>query len=51
MAKLAALEPKPQVNLTRYHGVFAQNSKHAINVTPAKGEAKDKKSAELPVSE
>jgi hypothetical protein len=36
MAKLAALEPKPRVNLTRYHGVLASNSKHPINVTPAK---------------
>jgi hypothetical protein len=24
MAKLAALEPKPRVNLTRYHGVLAE---------------------------
>lgn len=27
MARLAALVPKPRVNLTRYHGVFAPNSK------------------------
>lgn len=59
MAKLAALEPKPRVNLTRYHGVFAPNSKHRINVTPAKRgkgsakklKAKNKKNAELLVSE
>ncbi len=25
IAKLAALVPKPRVNLTRYHGVFAPN--------------------------
>jgi ribosomal protein S27E len=36
MAKLAALVPKPRVNLTRYHGVLAPNSKHRIYVTPAK---------------
>ena len=36
IAKLAALVPKPRVNLTRYHGVLAPNSKHRINVTPAK---------------
>ena len=36
MAKLAALVPKPRVNLTRFHGVFAPNSKHRIQVTPAK---------------
>jgi len=36
MARLAALVPKPRVNLTRFHGVFAPNSKHRIHVTPAK---------------
>jgi hypothetical protein len=36
IAKLAALVPKPRVNLTRFHGVFAPNSKHRIDVTPAK---------------
>jgi len=35
-SKLAALVPKPRVNLTRYHGVFAPNSKHRVQVTPAK---------------
>ena len=33
---LAALVPKPRVNLTRFHGVFAPNSKHRALVTPAK---------------
>jgi len=28
--------PRPRVNLTRFHGVAAPNSKHQINVTPAK---------------
>jgi hypothetical protein len=36
LAKLAALVPKPRVNLTRFHGVFAPNSKHRVQVTPAK---------------
>ncbi len=36
MAKLTTLVPKPRVNLMRYHGVLALNSKHRINVTPAK---------------
>jgi len=36
VARLAALVPKPRVNLTRFHGVFAPNSKHRIHVTPAK---------------
>lgn len=36
IAKLAALVPKPRVNLTRFHGVFAPNSKHRSHVTPAR---------------
>jgi hypothetical protein len=28
--------PKPRVNLTRYHGVFAPNSKYRALVTLAK---------------
>lgn len=32
IAKLAALVPKPRVNLTRFHGVFAPNSKHLVDV-------------------
>ena len=36
IAKLAAVVPKPRVNPTRFHGVFAPNSKHRIQVTPAK---------------
>ncbi len=36
LARLAALVPKPRVNLTRFHGVFAPNSKHRIKITPAK---------------
>ncbi len=33
---LAALVPKPRVNLIRFHGVFAPNSKYRAWVTPAK---------------
>ena len=36
IAKLAALIPKPRVNLTRFHGIFAPNSKHRAWVTPAR---------------
>jgi hypothetical protein len=36
IARLAALVPKPRVNLTRFHGVFAPKSKHRALVTPAK---------------
>ena len=35
MARLAALVPKPRVNLTRYHGVFAPNSAHRAQITPS----------------
>jgi hypothetical protein len=36
ISKLAALVPKPRVNLTRFHGVFAPISKHRGRVTPGK---------------
>jgi hypothetical protein len=36
IAKLAALVPKPRGNLTRFHGVFAPNSKHRCHVTSAR---------------
>jgi hypothetical protein len=41
IAKLAALIPKPGVNLTRFRGVFVgvphqPNSKYRLNVTPAR---------------
>jgi hypothetical protein len=45
ISKLASLVPKPKVNLTRFHGVFAPNSKNRIIVTPAKrGKAEHKAS-------
>lgn len=39
IARLAALVPKPRVNLTRFHGVFAPNSDLRSKVTPG-GRAK-----------
>jgi len=36
MARLTVLVPKPRVNLTRFHYVFAPNSKHRAWVTRAK---------------
>jgi hypothetical protein len=36
IARLAALIPRPRANLTRFHGVFAPNSKHRALITPAK---------------
>ncbi|HCI2555410.1 TPA: IS91 family transposase, partial [Pseudomonas aeruginosa] len=35
LARLAALVPRPRVNLTRFHGVFAPNSQWRAQVTPA----------------
>jgi hypothetical protein len=35
IARLAALVPKPRVNLTRFHGVFAPNSRHRVTITPS----------------
>ena len=34
IARLAALVPRPRLNLTRFHGVFAPNSKHREQVVP-----------------
>ncbi len=46
ISRLVALIPKPRVNLTRFHGVFAPNSKHRAEVTPAKrGRSKKTKMA------
>ena len=36
MARLAALVPKPRVNLTRYHGILAPNHRWRGLVTPAR---------------
>jgi len=36
ISRLVSLVPKPQVNLTRFHGVFAPNSKYRKLVTPAR---------------
>lgn len=44
IARLAALVPKPRINLTRFHGLFAPNSKHRAMVTPA-GRASKKEQA------
>jgi hypothetical protein len=36
IARLAALIPKPRINLTRYHGVLAPNHRSRGLITPAK---------------
>ncbi|WP_206020127.1 transposase [Pseudomaricurvus alkylphenolicus] len=35
VARLAALVPKPRVNLIRYHGVLAPNAKHRGEIAPS----------------
>jgi len=42
VSRLVSLVPKPRVNLIRFHGVFAPNSKYRAKVTPA-GRGKNKK--------
>ena len=34
IARLAALVPRPRVNLTRYHGLFAPRARHRQHVVP-----------------
>ena len=34
MARRAALVPRPRLNLTRFHGVFAPNCKHRARIVP-----------------
>jgi hypothetical protein len=36
ISRLVSLVPKPRVNLIRFHGVFAPNSKYRALVTPAR---------------
>ena len=36
IGRLAALVPKPRVNLTRFHGVFSSRSKLRAHVVPGK---------------
>jgi len=43
ISKLAALVPSPRVDLTRFHGVFAPNSRYRADIIIQK---KDNKSAE-----
>ena len=37
IARLAALVPRPRLNLTRFHGVFAPNFKHRQRIVPRRG--------------
>ena len=50
VARLASLVPKPRVNLTRFHGVFAPNNKYRALITlkkkVKKGDAKKHEATE-----
>lgn len=50
MARLAALVPRPRVNLTRFHGVFAPNSKYRALITPGqRGKGQKPQTSDSPV--
>jgi hypothetical protein len=52
IARLAALVPKPQANLTRYYGVLTPNSHQREQVTPARrGKRASAQRAEEPWSQ
>lgn len=42
IARLAALVPRPRLNLTRFHGVFAPNCKHRESVVPKRNPGEEK---------
>jgi hypothetical protein len=42
LARLAALVPSPRAHLTRYHGVFAPNSRFRTLVVPGAGRARSR---------
>ena len=48
IARLAALVPQRRVNLTRYHGVFAPNSRLRPRVTPARRNPRDNDQTDTP---
>jgi len=43
IARLVSSVPKPRVNLTRFHGVFAPNSKYRSKVTPTRRDKRKKR--------
>jgi hypothetical protein len=40
IARLAALVPRPRLNLTRFHGVFAPNFRHRARIVPRRARGK-----------
>ncbi len=47
LSRLASLVPRPRVNLTRFHGVFAPHSKHRSLVVPKPPNPQEEKTKNL----
>jgi ribosomal protein S27E len=50
IARLAALVPRPRLNLTRFHGVFAPNFKHRKRIVPRRSRRLDADHPPAPMS-
>ena len=50
IARLAALVPRPRLNLTRFHGVFAPNFKHRQRIVPRRPRRIDADKPPAPMS-
>jgi ribosomal protein S27E len=50
IARLAALVPRPRLNLTRFHGVFAPNFKHRKHIVPQRPRHVDADTPSAPMS-
>ncbi|NNL05977.1 MAG: IS91 family transposase, partial [Xanthomonadales bacterium] len=50
IARLAALVPRPRLNLTRFHGVFAPNFKHRARIVPQRPRRIDADKPAAPMS-
>ena len=51
MARLAALVPRPRLNLTRFHGVFAPNFKYRQKIVPQRSRGRRRPCAALPAAD
>ena len=50
IARLAAVVPRPRLNLTRFHGVFAPNFKHRNRIVPRRTNRVDTDKPPAPLS-
>ena len=51
IARLAALIPRPRVNLTRFHGIFAPNSRWRARITPSRRGKRRAEDKSMPAAE